>query len=218
MSRLLSRYWLLVPLILGTLLVRDWVEEPAGLVPEEPLEIQRRRADYYLEDFVTRRYDEAGDLEYLIRGDALSHYPEDDRAEIERPRVELHRPEARWSGRADTGALVREPRDVVTLAGDVLLERVAGPGSPEAASDATTGTTGAADGSDPPPPRLPERLEIRADDLSVAVDSNELFTDGPVEIVAPGWRLSAVGLRSSLDAGKLDLRSEVSGRYEVVPP
>ena len=209
MSRLLSRYWLLVPLLLGTLLVRDWIEEPEGLAPEEPLEIQRRRADYYLEDFTTRRFDEAGALEYLIRGDALSHYPEDDRAEIERPRVELHRPGARWYGRADTGTLVREPTDTVTLAGGVRLERVA---TPAGASPPPAGA------GDDPLADLPGRLEIRADDLSVVIDANELATDGPVEIVAPGWRLAAVGLRSSLEAGKLDLRSEVTGRYEVVSP
>ena len=212
MSRLLSRYWLLVPLILGALLVRDWVEEPAGLAPEEPLEMQRLRADYYLEDFVTRRFDESGALEYLLRGEVLSHYPEDDRAEVTAPRVELHEAEARWYGRADTGTLVRAPRDVVTLAGDVRLERVA-----RAASDVAAPSVpdAPADASLPP---LPERLRIRADDLSIAIDSDELSTDGPVELVAPGWRLSAVGLRSSLREGKLDLASEVSGTYEVLPP
>lgn len=198
MSRLLARYWLLVPLLLGTLLVRDWVEEPEGLVPEEPLEIQRLRADYYLQDFTTRRYDASGALEYLIRGDTLSHYPEDGRAEIDRPRMELHRDGASWSVRADDGTLVRDPTDTVTLSGDVRLERTA---LPDPA------------GLEPPP-----RLEVRAADLSIAIDANEVSTDGPVEVSSPGWRLSAVGLRSSLDAGKLDLRSEVSGRYEVVAP
>ena len=209
MSRLLVRYWLLVPLLLGTILVGNWVEEPETLAPVEPLEIQRLRADYYLEDFVTRRFDETGALEYLIRGDVLSHYPEDDRAEIVRPRVELHRDGATWHVRADGGTLVRAPRDVVTLAGDVLLERGASP----------AGAAGAGGGSPPADlARLPERLEIRADDLSIAIDANEVSTDGPVEIVAPGWRLRAVGLRSAIDAGKLDLRSEVSGRYEVAIP
>ena len=221
MSRLLARYWLLVPLLLGTLLVRDWVEGPASLAPEEPLEIQRLRADYYLEEFTTRRFDESGALEYLLSGDALSHYPEDDRAEISRPRVELHRREARWYGRADAGTLVRDPRDVVTLVGDVRLERAAR-AAPEGGDDAD-GTRGAAPAAREraralDPSSLPARIEIRADDLSVAVESNELFTDGPVEVIAPGWRLSAVGLRSDLEAGKLDLRSDVNGRYEVVSP
>ena len=213
MSRLLARYWLLVPLILGALLVRDWVEEPETLAPVEPLEIQRRRADYYLEDFVTRRFDASGALEYLVAGDTLSHYPEDDRAEIERPRLELRRDGASWRARAETGALVRAP-DVVTLAGDVLLERDAD-ASPVPGADvpANEPADGPVDG-----PALPDRLEIRADDLSVRIDSNEIFTDGPVEIVAPGWRLGSVGLRSAIDAGKLELRSAVTGRYEVASP
>lgn len=188
LSRLLSRYWLLVPLILVAILVRNWVEEPETLSPEEPLAMQTLRADYYLEDFTTRRFDAAGALEYLLRGETLSHFPDDDRAEIRAPSVELHRPDALWDARADMGTLVRVPRDVVTLAGDVVVDRT------------------------------PDPLTVRADDLAVSLDSNEVSTDGRVELSGPGYRLDAVGLRSSIDAGKLELLSEVTGRYEVAIP
>ncbi len=198
MSSLLSRYWLLVPLILVAIVVRNWVETPETLASEEPLAIQQLRADYYLEDFTTRRFDEAGTLEYLLSGDTLSHFPEDDRAEIRAPAMELHRPDARWDGRADAGTFVRAP-DVVTLTGDVVLERE--PTSPTSSGASARGS-----------------LVVRADDLSVAVATNEISTAGPVEVVAPGWRLRAVGLQSSIDEGKLELLSEVHGRYEVATP
>lgn len=202
MTRLLSRYWLLVPLLLVAILVRNWVEAPETLSLEEPLLMRDIRADYYLEDFVTRRYDKDGALAYLIRGETLSHFPDDDRAEIVAPDIELYLPDALWRVRADDGRLVQGiigSSRVVTLGGGVVLER-------GARDDA---------GVDAPASRP---VTIRADNLALAIDSNEVSTAGPVEIVSPGLSLRALGLQSSIDAGKLDLLSNVTGTYEVALP
>lgn len=195
--RRLSGYWLIVPVLLALVLARDWVERPETFVVEETVDMRATEADYYLEDFVTRRFDPTGALEYVVRGATLAHYPDDDRSEVEAPRVELHRPEALWRARAERGRLDTEP-DVFTLKGEVVLERLA---------------RGA-----PPRSPLPVALTVRTADLSLALESDELATDAPFEILAEGWRLEGVGLRSSIDAGKLVMLSEVRGRFDPPRP
>jgi len=192
-GRRLSRYWLLVPLIVAALLSRDWVERPDSFELEETVDMRQSEADYYLEDFTTRRFDASGALEYIVSGASLSHYPDDGRSEVETPRVELYRPGTVWRVAAERGRLDVDP-DVFTLLGEVRLER------------------DTADSEDGP-------LTLRTSDVTLALDGNELRTDAPFEIVAETWRLAGVGLRSAIDAGKLELLSNVNGTFDVaVPP
>lgn len=205
--RSLGRYWLVVPLILVAIVARNWVERPETFVIEETVDMRRTEADYYLEDFATRRFDENGALEYLVTGDSLSHYPDDDVSEVLAPRVELRRPGALWRIDAERGRLESDP-DVFTLLGDVRVERVVADAGDGAASDA--------DGT---PALVAGPLTIVTRDLALALDGNEIRTEAPFEIVAEGWRLGGVGLRSTIDAGKLELLSNVDGTYDAaVPP
>ena len=258
---LLSRYWLLVPLILVAIVVRNWTERAETFEIEETVDMRRSEADYYLEDFTTRRFDENGALEYLVSGRTLSHFPDDDRSEVEAPRVELRREGAIWRVSAERGRLDTDP-DVFTLIGDVQLERTVGDGvrtgarapgesaggapsvdPPSADADAdadelaeageATGdvagsvapSAGTAPGEASPPGRADavdavdalagRSLTIRTSDLSIGLDSDEVSTDEAFEIVADTWRLDGVGLRSSIDAGKLVLLSDVNGTYDA---
>lgn len=206
--RRLSRYWLLVPVLLAVVLARDWIERPDAFVAEETVDMRATEADYYLENFTTRHFGENGALEYVVRGATLAHYPDDDRSEVDAPRVELHRPEALWRGRAARGRLDTGP-DVLTLLGDVVLERLA-----RTADAAPEARASPADGSSA---RAPERLTIRTADLALALESDEITTEAPFEIVAEGWRVEGVGLRSAIDEGKLVLLSEVRGRFDPAP-
>ena len=193
-----SRYALLVPLILLVILARDWVERPVAFESEETIDMRATRADYYLEGFTTRRFDADGALEYLVSGATLSHFPDDGRSDIDAPRLELRRPGVLWTARAERGRLDVDP-DVFTLLGDVRLERT---GTREGMREAAAGAT----------------VTILAEDLAVELDSNEVSTDAAFEVVADGWRLEGVGLRSSIEAGKLVLLSDVNGTYDAASP
>ena len=196
---LLSRYWLLVPLILVAIVARNFVERPETFVVEETVDMRRSEADYYLEDFTTRRFDANGALEYVVAGDSLSHFPDDDVSEVVAPRVELRRPGAVWRVNAERGRLETDP-DVFTLLGDVRLEREV----LDAPLDA---------------PIVDGPLTITTRDLALGLDDDTVSTDAPFEIVANGWRLAGTGLRSTIDAGKLELLSNVNGTYDAaVPP
>ena len=62
-------------------------------------------------------------------------------------------------------------------------------------------------------------LTITTRDLALGLDDDTVSTDAPFEIVANGWRLAGTGLRSTIDAGKLELLSNVNGTYDAaVPP
>ena len=206
--RLLSRYWLIVPLILVAIVVRDFVERPDTFEIEDTIDMRRGEADYYLEDFTTRRFDADGVLEYKVSGDSLSHFAEDDRSEVVGPRVELRRPGALWNVAAERGRLDTDP-DVFTLLGEVRVARA--PEPPGAVPS----------GAGPPesgPAVAQEALTILTSDLSFDVDADEIATDRPFEIVADSWRLAGVGLRSTIGAGKLELLSNVNGTYDAAAP
>lgn len=190
MFRWLSRYWLLIPLILLTVVARNWIETPAAVQVEETIDMRASEADYYLEGFTTKKFNNAGQIEYIVRGDALSHYPTSDSSEIFAPEVELHRPEVTWQIHSTRGKFEHESQ-MFTLEGDVTLQRRSSSGDP---------------------------MLIRTDNLSVLIAANEVRTEQPIEIIADTWQLSAVGLQSAIDEGKLTLLSNVTGHFDVASP
>ncbi len=188
LMRLISRYWLIVPLLLLAIVIRDWVETtPETIEVEDTIDMSATKSDYYLEQFSTRKFDGSGNIEYEVTGQTLAHYPIDDRSEITQPSVVLHRDAVQWTIGSKIGQLLKNP-SVFTLQGDVVLKR-----------ESTNN----------------EVLTIRTEEISILTDENEVKTDKPIEIVAETWQLSAIGLQSSLNEGKLNLLSSVTGRFEV---
>lgn len=188
LMRLVSRYWLLVPLLLLAIVVRDWVETTPELVEiEDTIDMSATQSDYYLEQFNTRKFDELGNIQYEVTGHTLAHYPIDDRSEITNPSVVMHRDAIQWKIDSSLGELYRNPA-VFTLQGGVVVKRET-------------------DDSEP--------VVMRTEEISILTDDNEVRTDKPIEIVAQTWRLRSIGLQSSLNEGKLNLLSEVTGRFEV---
>lgn len=190
MARWFSRYWFLFPLLILVVVVIDRVEEPTDEVIEETIDMRQTQSDYYLSDFVTRKFNAGGEIEYVIRGSALAHYPDDDRSEITAPRLELHKAGATWFVRSTTGRFDTEP-DLFKLTGDVVVER-------------------SSEQADP--------IVITTQSLTVETDANRVNTEEKIEIVAATWRIQATGLSSAIDDGKLQLHSAVTGRYELPDP
>jgi LPS export ABC transporter protein LptC len=195
-TRLLSRYWLLIPLLLMAIVARDWVEAPADIEVEDTIDMRATQSDYYLEDFTTRSFNADGALAYELHGRSLAHYPDGDRSEIIAPEVMLHRPRVRWQIESARGQFIQKT-GVFTLQGDVRIRR-----DPAGIANLARRSVEA------------EPVEIRTSELSVFTATNDVHTDQPVEIIAESWQLRSVGLQSSIDAGKLQLLSRVQGHYE----
>jgi len=145
------------------------------------------QSDYYLEQFNTRKFDKSGNIEYEVTGNTLAHYPIDDRSEITEPSVVMHRDQIQWKIDSKLGELKKNP-SIFTLHGNVVVKRESNEGPP---------------------------VTMRTEEISILTDDNEVRTDKPVEIVAQTWQLRSIGLQSSLNEGKLNLLSAVTGRFEV---
>ncbi len=188
------RYWILVPLLLFAVLSRNWVEEEADAGSQEPtIDMAASQADYYLEGFETRKLDAGGQPEYVVTGDALSHYPEDDRSVIVKPRLVMYREDHTWTMDSPEGVLTPDP-ETFRFSGDVSMvrETLVKPG--DNGQDAI-------------------RLETR--DVWVKTEENRVHTDQPVTVTSERWKLRSIGLESDIDAGILTLLSNVTARYEV---
>ena len=191
MMRLISRYWLIVPLLLLAIVARDWVETTPDQTTVEPtLDMSATQSDYYLEQFHTRKFNRLGEVEYEVTGDTLAHYPIDDRSEIMQPSVIFNRDQIQWTIESESGQLTKNPA-IFTLAGEVVITRETSESKP---------------------------VTMRTDELSILTEANEIRTDKPIEIISDNWQLRSVGLQSSLNAGKLNLLSTVTGHYEVAKP
>lgn len=187
LTRFLSRYWLLLPILVLVVIAVDRIEAPATVQTEETINMRETRSDYYMADFKTRKFRADGTVEYTVQGNTLAHYPQNDRSEIIAPKMHLNRPGATWDISSSSGRFDTNP-DLFTLHGDVVMHRSRSNGEP---------------------------ITITTDELMIATESNQVSTGAPIQIVSAHWALKAVGMTSAIDDGKLTLLSEVTARYEV---
>lgn len=187
LTRLLSRYWLLLPLLILVVIALDRIETPPVIETEETIDMRETQSDYYMAEFKTRKFRSDGSIEYTIQGETLAHYPDNDRSEIIAPKIELNRPGATWDISSIKGRFDTNP-DLFTMQGDVIMHRRR---------------------SDIDP------ITITTHQLTVATESNLVSTDADIEIVSAHWALKATGMTSAIDDGTLTLLSSVSARYEA---
>ncbi len=193
LRRLVTRYWLLLPLLILTVVLIDRVDTSSSVETEDTIDMSATESDYYLSEFTTRRFNVEGTVEYQLEGETLAHYPADDRSQITEPRVELRRDNVRWFMKSQNGRFDPVP-DLITLTGDVTVNRVL-------PSNDGNGYLG--------------NIVMKTQSLRIANTDNWVETDQEVEIVAPTWQLKATGLRTEIDDGRLQLLSNVVARYQL---
>lgn len=193
LRRLVTRYWLLLPLLILTVVLIDRVDTSSSVETEDTIDMSATESDYYLSEFTTRRFNVEGTVEYQLEGETLAHYPADDRSQITEPRVELRRDNVRWFMKSQNGRFDPVP-DLITLTGDVTVNRVL-------PSNDGSGYLG--------------NIVMKTQSLRIANTDNRVETDQEVEIVAPTWQLKATGLRTEIDDGRLQLLSNVVARYQL---
>jgi len=187
LTRFLSRYWLLLPILILVVIAVDRIETPEAIELEETIDMRETRSDYYMSEFRTRKFGADGQIEYTVEGDTLAHYPDNDRSEITAPKMQLNRPGAVWNISSATGRFDTSP-DLFTLQGGVVVHRQQIDADP---------------------------ITITTDSITVATESNRLSTEKPINIVSTSWAVSAIGMTTAIDDGTLNLLSSVTARYEV---
>ena len=204
MAHLVTRYWLLLPLLICVVALLDRVEQPDVIGIEDTINMSDTHSDYYMSEFRARRFGTDGQIEYIVAGETLAHYPLDDHSKITAPRLELRRENVLWIVESASGRYDPTP-DLFTLRGDVVIKRTLQPSE----LDSTKSDTEQWQAVDE------DTLVMTTDSLRIATESNLVETDDTVNITAPTWQLQATGLRTAIDEGQLNLLSNVIGRYEM---
>lgn len=185
--RLRSAPALVIPTVLLLAALSIWLAdflrlpEPPGKPPSP------QHPDYVLGSFTSEVFKADGTRDYLLRGDKLRHFTDDNMTRVEAPRMWLHRGEPPpWEARAEEGILY-EDESRVDLLGAVVMVR---PG--EAAR----------------PPLL-----MTTRDLTVYPDRDYARTSAAVQLVRGHDTIDAVGMRAWLAEHRVELLENVVGRY-----
>lgn len=154
-------------------------QEPQAL----PEDIQAQNK-YYLKDFVTSSFDQAGELQRIVRGQTLKQSSQTKETTIEAPRIELFEQDTpRWIISAQN-AWLDARQEHARLTGNVIAKQQPASGS-----------------------------ELRTAELEVDFPEQTAHTASSVFITQGQNSIEGVGLRANLPAGTLEILAKVRGVY-----
>lgn len=138
--------------------------------------------DYFVDGFTFVRLAKNGAARYVVRGEHLTHRPQDDSTEVVRPQIQSFTPErAPLVVRAET-ARVSQDASLVELEGDVRVERAAAPNAPA--------------------------LKLTTTHMTVLPDENVMRTDAPVRIDHGTSVVTGVGMEANNVTRQLEIHSK----------
>lgn len=144
--------------------------------------------DAFMEEVVTRVMDPEGLPRYELRSPRLTHYPLDNRTQMEQPRITLFRPhQGHWQLEAES-ATALQGDDELQLHGKVLIQRVG-------ADQAT-------------------ELEIQTSELHVYPEQDMAETQALTTLSHATGKIQSQGMRAYFKEENLQLLSQVRGHYE----
>ena len=97
-----------------TVWLRQTVE---AISPADPKPIVHQ-SDYTIEGFTIKRYNAEGELRYVMAGDKMAHFPDNDLLQLTRPRITRYRPETLATDTPKPPTRMRAERGAMTLGGD----------------------------------------------------------------------------------------------------
>ena len=188
---MISRHTVIAVLLLAAAGLSWWLMRSVEVTASgpQPPPAARHVSDYSMDDFTLSAMDDQGNLHYRLHARHMSHYLDDDTASLRRPDMTLYRGvQGTWNAVSDRGWIGPDQKHVV-LSGDVLVWRDT--------------------------PRQDDGLELETDVLHVTPDRQYAETARPVTIVQPAGITHAVGMRVSVEQGRMQLLSAVRGRYTL---
>jgi lipopolysaccharide export system protein LptC len=155
--------------------------------------VSREGPDIVVDGASLTQFDAQGRATSKLLGERITHFPNDDRVEVVRPRmISLRGDQPQLDARANH-ARVEESGARVILSGDVSLIR--------------------APGKDGEPP-----MRLSTQTLVALPDVEQFSTEAPVEIERGGSRIDAVGMDYDNVKRTVKLRSKVKGTVEAAAP
>ncbi len=181
----------LLPLVLLTLLagVTFWLERTTQFGASSQGKALHN-PDFFVDNFVVRRYNLAGDVQHTLTAKQMRHYPDDDTTEVDAPNLTYHdQPQpTRISARQ---AWISKDGKELRLIDDVRILRAASPGNPE--------------------------LRVTTSELSVLPDSEQASTHKPVTIVNGRSEIHGNGLKADNRARLYTMHGRVQGTIHRNP-
>ena len=145
--------------------------------------VSRTGPDSFVSGMHLEVMDTSGRLRYRITADTMTHYPNSEELELQRPLIDLQQHNGNsWRISAETGETT-DTGDLIQLLGKVDIRR--------------SGASGP--------------LQVRTRNLLVKPEQAYATTDSAATITAPGHRVDSVGLEADLNNNTLELRSRVRG-------
>ena len=179
---MITRQNVLFILLLVVAIVSGWFldERHGGLLD---LSVSRTGPDSFVSGMHLDVMDASGQLRYRVTADSMTHYPNVEELELQRPLIDLQQRNGNnWRITAETGQTT-DAGDLIRLLGNVDIRR--------------SGASGP--------------LQVRTRDLLVKPEQSFATTDSAATITAPGHRVDSVGLEADLENNTLELRSRVRG-------
>jgi LPS export ABC transporter protein LptC len=116
-----------VLLLLAAAGATTWLRTRPDIIDPAATAETIRQIDFFMENFRIRQYDQQGRLSYIFNGRQLNHFPEDGRAEISSPDLELNSTEGHWTVRADraiaSSGTNRKTDEEIRFLGNVRMEQ-----------------------------------------------------------------------------------------------
>jgi lipopolysaccharide export system protein LptC len=181
-----TRQVILLTLLLLVIIGSGWFLDGrhGGL---QELSISRTGPDAFVSGMRLDIMDTSGHLRYRVTADHMTHYPNSEQLELQRPLIDLQQSNGNtWQISAETGETT-DSGDLIRLLGevDILRSGVSGP------------------------------LQVRTRDLLVKPEKAYAITSSAATITVPGHRVDAIGLEADLDNDTLELHHQVRGRIDA---
>ncbi|MGB5716718.1 MAG: LPS export ABC transporter periplasmic protein LptC [Gammaproteobacteria bacterium] len=147
-------------------------------------------ADAFVEEMDLKVMNEQGQLQYRLLARRMTHYPNDERFNLEAPDIRILQASGdNWRIRSEHGE-TNEDADIIWLLGAVDIRR-----RQTASSSA---------------------LHIVTSDLLVKPEEELAETDNAATITSGQFRIEGIGVKADFRNDTLELRSSVRGRYDVI--
>jgi len=189
MTRL--HYFLTLLFVVMVTAFANWLLNAIEQKTVEETTALRHEPDYFVDHLKAAVFNADGSLHYRLAARRLDHYPDDNTLQLAAPVLRMFsKDQPPWIMVAEEG-VVYDNGLRIHLNGKVDITQ---PG------DARTA------------------MQLLTRDLRIDTQRNYAETDAAVKLTRGYHQTTAVGMRASLDLGRLELLADTRGRYEVSHP
>jgi len=145
-------------------------------------------SDYTISQFTITIMDENGQPSRIIKGQEMTHFPEDDSTHITSPIAEfVNQQKDTWIVTSEQGK-THGKGHVILLTDNVVISR-----------------------------KDDDKTELQTSTLTLDTNKSTAYTDAVVKMISPYGETNSIGLHATLEDKTINLHSRVKGHYDAPP-